>query len=111
MHVAFTRFDKEWTLFNAKVKQGLTSRVAIFMFLSCICFAQNYTAEKVSNLGIETVLLTDAANGVEVSVIPSLGDRAYQMKVHGKDILYYPPGGPSDNQKNPKLGGVPFLAP
>ena len=42
---------------------------------------------------------------------PSLGNRAYQMTVHGKNILYYPSGDISENRKNPELGGVPFLAP
>jgi aldose 1-epimerase len=52
------------------------------------------------------IRLTDAANGVEVSIVPSIGNRAYQMKVRGKNILYYPPG-----DLNAGLGGIPFLAP
>jgi aldose 1-epimerase len=42
--------------------------------------------------------------GVEVSILPSLGNRAYQMTVRGKNILYYP----SDLSQ---FGGIPFLAP
>jgi aldose 1-epimerase len=52
------------------------------------------------------IRLTDAANGVEVSMVPSLGNRAYEMKVRGKNILYYPPSDLSGG-----LGGIPFLAP
>ncbi len=36
--------------------------------------------------------------------MPSVGNRAYHMKVHGKNILYHPPD-------LSELGGVPFLAP
>ena len=79
------------------------------MLVAARSYAQNYTAEKTSAHGIDVVRLTDAAHGVEVSIAPSLGNRAYEMKVHGKDILYYPPDGFSN--QDPKLGGVPFLAP
>ncbi len=74
-------------------------------------FAQNYSAEKTSDHGVDIVRLTDAEHGVEVSVLPSVGNRAYQMKVHGKNILYFPPGELPDYVKTPRLGGVPFLAP
>ena len=36
--------------------------------------------------------------------MPSVGNRVYQIKVHGKNILYHP----SDLSE---LGGIPFLAP
>ena len=70
---------------------------------------KNYSAERTSEQGVPTIRLTDTAHGVEVSILPSLGNRAYQMKVHGKNILCYPPGDLSN--KSTELGGVPFLAP
>jgi aldose 1-epimerase len=63
-----------------------------------------YTAEQTSEQGVRIVRLTDAAHGVDVSVLPTLGYRAFQMKVHGKNILYHP-----DDLS--ELGGIPFLAP
>ena len=54
------------------------------------CFAQNYKAEQTSDHGVPIVRLTDSARGVEVSIVPSIGNRAYEMKVHGKNILYFP---------------------
>ena len=71
--------------------------------MSGISYAQTYTAERTSDHGIDVVRLTDAAHGIEVSVAPSLGNRAYEMRVHGKDILYHPRDGFSDIQY-PKLG-------
>jgi aldose 1-epimerase len=72
----------------------------------------NYTAEKAYHQDeVPIIRLSDAASGVEVSILPSLGNRAYQMKVHGKNILYYPSGDLSEHSKNPSMGGIPFLAP
>ncbi|HXP85489.1 MAG TPA: aldose 1-epimerase [Bryobacteraceae bacterium] len=73
--------------------------------------AQNYTAQKTSDHGVAIVRLTDAAAGVEVSIVPSIGNRAYEMKVHGKNILYFPSADVGEFQKQPELGGIPFLAP
>lgn len=71
----------------------------------------NCTAELTSEQGVPIIYLTDRAHGVEVSILPSLGNRVYRMKVRGEDILYYPPGDLSGHVKNPPLGGIPFLAP
>jgi aldose 1-epimerase len=72
----------------------------------------NYTAQKTYHQDdVPIVRLSDAASGVEVSILPLLGNRAYQMKVRGKNILYYPPGDLAEHCKNPSLGGIPFLAP
>jgi aldose 1-epimerase len=73
--------------------------------------AQNYTAAKVSDHGAEIIRLKDAAHDVEVSIMPAIGNRAYEMKVHGKNILYFASADAGDFQQNPKLSGIPFLAP
>lgn len=82
-----------------------------WLLMSAKSFAQGYGAERASDHGVAIVRLTDAAHGVEVSILPSVGNMAYQMKVHGKDILYFPSDDLSEYVKSPKLGGVPFLAP
>jgi len=73
--------------------------------------AQNYAASRTSDRGIAVIRLTDAARGVEVSIIPSIGNRAYEMKVHGKNILYFPYSDIAELERNPGLNGIPFLAP
>jgi aldose 1-epimerase len=73
--------------------------------------AQNYKAEQISDHGVSIVRLNDAANDVEVSIAPSVGNNAYEMKVHGKNILYFPHADAGEFQKRPRLGGIPFLAP
>ena len=86
--------------------------VALWLILPVVCMAQNYRAEHTSDHGVSIVRLVDTAQGVEVSILPSLGNRAYEMKVHGKNILYFPISDVSQVQKAPGgLNGIPFLAP
>jgi aldose 1-epimerase len=91
----------------------LKSHIArIFLLLApTLTFAQGYKAEQISDHDIPIVRLTDPAHGVEVSIVPSIGNRAYEMKVHGKNILYFPYADVSELQKRPRLCGIPFLAP
>src|SRR5215471_5348945 len=83
----------------------------IFALFPMIAFAQNYTAARITDHEVPIVRLTDAAHGVEVSVAPGIGNRAYEMKVHGKNILYFPFTDVGEFQKRPRLCGIPFLAP
>ena len=85
--------------------------VALLLIFSCPSIAQNYKVEQASDHGVPVVRLADIANGVEVSILPSLGNRAYEMKVHGKNILYFPSADVGEFQQRPRLSGIPFLAP
>src|SRR5437764_12418687 len=85
-----------------------TLAVLLLPMESC---AQNYKAEQVVDHDVPIVRLSDASHGVEVSVAPGIGNRAYEMKVHGKNILYFPYSDVSEFQKRPRLCGIPFLAP
>jgi aldose 1-epimerase len=81
------------------------------LLLSTASFAQNYTAEQMSDHDVPIVHLRDAAAGVEVLIIPSIGNRAVQMNVHGKNILYFPSADVGEYLQKPRLSGIPFLAP
>lgn len=85
--------------------------VALLLIFSTASTAQNYKAEQSFDHGVPVVHLSDASGGVEVSIAPSIGNRAYEMKVHGKNILYFPISDLSQVQKTPGLNGIPFLAP
>lgn len=80
-------------------------------FLSIPSFAQNYTAQQTSDHGVDVVRLTDASDGVEVSIAPSIGNLAYEMKVHGKNILSFSGADVGELKKGHGAGGNPFLAP
>jgi aldose 1-epimerase len=85
--------------------------LALLLAFSLMSAARNYTARQTSEQGVAVIHLADAAKGVDVSVVPSLGNRASAMKVHGKNILYFPVPDLAELQKKPNLSGVPFLAP
>jgi aldose 1-epimerase len=46
-----------------------------------------------------------------VSIAVSIGNRAYEMKVRGKNILYFPFDNPAAAAQVRGLNGIPFLAP
>jgi len=73
--------------------------------------APGYQAERTKDHGIDVVRLADAQRGVEVSIAPGLGMRGYEMKVHGKNILYFPLPDVSALETSRGLNGIPFLAP
>src|ERR1035441_4350517 len=82
-----------------------------FLALAAAAGAQNYTARQITEQGVSIVRLGDAAHAVEVSVMPSAGNRAYEMKVHGHNILYFAGSDLAQYEHRPPLDGVPFLAP
>jgi aldose 1-epimerase len=73
----------------------------------------SYTAEKMTDHGVDVIALTDAADGVSVSIAPSLGNRAFELKVHGKNLLYFPSENIASFRDSgaKQLNGIPFLAP
>ena len=83
----------------------------LILSLAAVGAAQNYTARQMDEQGVSIVRLNDEAHGVEVSVMPSIGNRAYEMKVHGQNILYFSGSDLAQYEKRPAMEGVPFLAP
>jgi len=86
-------------------------RALLFLAVSLACFALDYTAERTTDHGIPVIRLADPMNGVEVAIVPSVGNTACEMNVHGKNILHFPYADVSEFQKNPQLSGIPFLGP
>ncbi len=70
-----------------------------------------YSASRTSVEGIEVVRLTDAARRTEVSIAPSIGNIAYEMKVNGKNLFWLPTSSLAAFKQHPALAGNPFLAP
>src|SRR5260370_32066004 len=73
--------------------------------------AANYSAKKGTADGIEIVQLADRAHATEVSIVPWVGNIAYSMTVHGKNILWSPFKNLAEMKAKPALCGVPFLEP
>jgi len=73
--------------------------------------SETYSAQKLTDDSIETIRLTDQAHGIEVSICPSIGNIAYDMRVKGQPILLSPPQRLSEWKQKPSQAGIPFLAP
>ena len=54
--------------------------------------AAEYSAKTLTLDSVEIVRLTDGAHRTELSICPSVGNIAYEMKVNGKPILMPPAG-------------------
>ena len=84
--------------------------LALILFMPANA-ADNYTASRVQRDGIETIRLTDAAHNTEVTVVPSVGNTAVEMKVNGKNAFWFPPATLAEYKAKPVFSGNPFLAP
>jgi aldose 1-epimerase len=73
--------------------------------------AQNYSADQVIDHGIPIVRLTDALREIQVSIAPSIGNRACELSVCGANALYFPFDNPAEIEGSRHLNGIPFLAP
>jgi aldose 1-epimerase len=73
--------------------------------------AQNYTATRVSRDGVETIRLTDSSRATEVTVVPSVGNTAVEMKVNGSNVFWFPSASIAEYKAKPVFSGNPFLAP
>ncbi|HVY91167.1 MAG TPA: aldose 1-epimerase [Bryobacteraceae bacterium] len=59
----------------------------------------------------DVVHLEDAKHHTVVSILTSVGNVAYEMKVNGTNVLYFPAVTPEAYKQRPGLAGIPFLAP
>ena len=84
---------------------------ALVLLTPVMSQAQNYSAHRARVDGIEIVRLTDTSHHTEVSIIPSIGNMAYEMKVNGANVFYWPYRTLADFKTKPGFAGNPFLAP
>jgi len=85
----------------------------LLLSLAAYPASKNYTTEESTDAGVAVVHLRDAARGALLTVAPSLGNRAIELKVHGKDLLYFPAKSAAAFRKEgaKQLNGIPFLGP
>lgn len=87
-------------------------KLPVFLLLAtAMSNAQNYTAQKTVVDSVEVVRLTDARRQTEVSILPSVGNLAYEFKVKGKNLFWVPFSRLSEFKAKPVQCGNPFLAP
>jgi len=59
----------------------------------------------------DVVQLQDAASGTTVSIVPSVGNIAFELKVKGQNVLRWPFSSVDDFKARPAMSGIPFLGP
>jgi len=83
----------------------------VFFFLHVLTVAsaqqQSYTARRLA----DTVVLTDSKNQTTVSILPSVGNIAFSMKVRNQEILRWPYQSLDEFKSRPALSGIPFVGP
>ena len=86
--------------------------MTIFLALCMVAQAAagNYSAERIDLAGVEAVRLADIAAKTEVTIIPSMGNNAYEIKINGQNILWAPYS-LAELRKRPTHFGNPFLSP
>ena len=57
-----------------------------------------------------TVTLTDRATDIVVTVVPSVGNIATEMRVKGHNVLRYPHASLAEFAARPAATGIPFMA-
>jgi aldose 1-epimerase len=73
--------------------------------------AANYTAQRVTVDGFEVIRLSDENHKAQVSIVPAAGNNAYEFKVNGKNVMWFPQSSLADYKAKPTFSGNPFLAP
>jgi aldose 1-epimerase len=87
--------------------------LSFFLLSVSACTASHYSATRITDHGFPVVRLADQSQEVEVLIAPSVGNRAYALKVAGKNLLYFPSSDIAAFEKAGAKGlnGIPFLAP
>jgi aldose 1-epimerase len=71
-----------------------------------------YTARQSTTAsGLAIVRLTDEVHKTEVSILVSIGNNAFDMRVNGKPVFWSPYASIEDQKAKPAMLGNPFLAP
>lgn len=71
----------------------------------------HYFAARGTVDGVEIVRLSDTARSLAVSIVPSIGNMAYEFTLDGRNLLWFPFETPAALKATPTLCGIPFLAP
>jgi aldose 1-epimerase len=87
--------------------RGFTILTALLLAPSTAAFAQPYSSIRNGDV----VQLRDARTQTTVSIVPSVGNIAFEMNVKGQNVLYWPYGSIEEFRARPGMSGIPFLGP
>ncbi|HMF92744.1 MAG TPA: aldose 1-epimerase [Vicinamibacterales bacterium] len=81
--------------------------LAIALLVCSRALAAQYTARQSG----EVVVLEDSAAATTVSILPSVGNIAFELKVKGRNVLRWPFASIDEFKAKPSMSGIPFLGP
>jgi aldose 1-epimerase len=82
------------------------TRLILAVLITPLLYAQ-YSARTDGDV----VRLEDTAHQLRVSIVPSIGNIAFEIRVKDQNILYFPTADLQQFRARPALSGIPFLAP
>jgi aldose 1-epimerase len=85
----------------------LASAFALTLLLAVPAAAQRYAASGDGDI----VTLTDRTTDTVVSIMPTVGNIAFRMRVKGQDVLRFPHQTVAEFTARPGATGIPFLGP
>src|SRR6058998_2410190 len=85
--------------------RGSAILTALLLAPSTAAFAQPYSSHRSGDV----VTLEDARTQTVVSILPSVGNIAFEMTVKGQNILYWPYASIEEFKARPGMSGIPFL--
>jgi hypothetical protein len=77
------------------------------LMIPALSHAGDYSAQRATVDGIEVIRLKDSVQKIEVSIAPSLGNNAYEMKINGRESRGVPGEAGPDGQSPPFPLGEP----
>lgn len=78
---------------------------------AALCWALPAFAQYAAQRDGDVVRLEDAKSQTVVSIVTSVGNEAFEMKVRGTNALYFPYASLDEFKSHPSLSGIPFLGP
>jgi aldose 1-epimerase len=76
-----------------------------------LLFAAPVVAQYAVRRNGEVIQLEDVKSQITVSILPSVGNAAIEMKVKGQNVLRFPYASVEEFKARPGLMGIPFLGP
>jgi len=80
-------------------------------FVIGLCSVLPLLAEYSAQQNGDVVRLEDTKSQTIVSIVTSVGNEAFEMKVKGQNVLFFPYASLDDFKARPMLSGIPFLGP
>jgi aldose 1-epimerase len=85
--------------------------VALAIALSVACVRPAVGADYAARQTGDVVRLEDSRSRTIVSIVPSVGNIAFEMTVNGQEVLRWPFTSVDEFKARPAMSGIPFLGP